>query len=55
MSWFEKRDMEYRKFYEDNSNRKKNKMYFISVKLIKESIEKGKVPLYECPQLIFGK
>lgn len=51
--WFAKRILMYRKQY--GKSRKKKQQYFISTKVIPESIELGKAPLFEKPQLILGK
>ena len=51
--WFSKRRMMYNKQYE-NSKKKKHQ-YFITIKVIPESVQLGKAPLYEKPKMILGK
>ena len=51
--WISKKRLTYRKQY--GESKKKKHQYFISTKIIPESIELGKAPLFEKPQLIFGK
>lgn len=52
-AWFTKRRMKYEKLYQ--KSKRKKKQFFITTRVIEDSIYVGKVPLYEKPVMILGK